>query len=151
MQDFAVLGIDPGKSGGLALFMPSATIPQVWAVAQTPRDVWDQMKSLIAMAGPTIRVMLESVHSMPTDGGKASFTFGKWVAYMEICLIGNGVPYEVVKPKDWQSKMECLTGGDKNISKQRAQALFPTLSFTHATAEASLIAEYARRLWLGIY
>jgi hypothetical protein len=45
--------------------------------------------------------------------------------------------------------MQCLTGGDKNISKRRAQELFPSLKITHAVADALLIAEYGRRLERG--
>jgi hypothetical protein len=37
------------------------------------------------------------------------------------------------------------TKGDKNVSKRRAQELFPQLKVTHATADALLIAEYGRR------
>jgi hypothetical protein len=46
--------------------------------------------------------------------------------------------------------MRCLTKGDKNVSKARAQELFPALKITHATADALLIAEYGRRLNLGL-
>jgi len=38
-----------------------------------------------------------------------------------------------------------MTGGDKNVSKRRAQELFPEIKITHAIADALLIAEYARR------
>jgi len=41
--------------------------------------------------------------------------------------------------------MGCLTKGDKNVSKRRAQELFPALKVTHAIADALLIAEFARR------
>lgn len=41
--------------------------------------------------------------------------------------------------------MGCLTKGDKNISKARAQQLFPTAKITHATADALLLAEWRRK------
>ncbi len=44
----------------------------------------------------------------------------------------------------WQKEMGCLTKGDKNVTKRRAQELFPTLKITHAIADALLIAEYGR-------
>jgi len=50
-----------------------------------------------------------------------------------------------VYPMMWQAKMECLTGGNKNVSKHRAQELFPGVRITHAVADALLIAEYGRR------
>jgi hypothetical protein len=41
--------------------------------------------------------------------------------------------------------MGCLTKGDKNVSKSRAQELFPSIKVTHAIADALLIAEHNRR------
>jgi hypothetical protein len=44
--------------------------------------------------------------------------------------------------------MQCLTKGDKNVSKAAAQRLWPKLKITHANADALLIAEYGRQfLW----
>jgi len=41
--------------------------------------------------------------------------------------------------------LECLTGGNKNVSKAKAKELFPGTKFTHTTADATLIAEFGRR------
>jgi len=35
------------------------------------------------------------------------------------------IPFETISPMEWQSAMRCRTGGDKNISKAKAQQLFP--------------------------
>jgi hypothetical protein len=43
--------------------------------------------------------------------------------------------------------MGCLTRGDKNVSKAKAQQLFPTMKITHAVADALLLAAYAQRLY----
>jgi len=42
--------------------------------------------------------------------------------------------------------MGCMTKGDKNVSKRKAQELFPSMKVTHASADALLIAEYGRRM-----
>jgi hypothetical protein len=39
-----------------------------------------------------------------------------------------------------------MSKGDKNVTKRRAQQLFPQLKVTHAIADALLIAEYGRRV-----
>jgi hypothetical protein len=39
-----------------------------------------------------------------------------------------------------------MTKGDKNITKRKAQELFPEIKITHAIADSLLIAEYGRRL-----
>ncbi len=41
--------------------------------------------------------------------------------------------------------LDCMTGGDKNVTKRKAQELFPEIKVTHAIADALLIGEYARR------
>jgi hypothetical protein len=38
-----------------------------------------------------------------------------------------------------------MSKGDKNVTKAKAQQLFTQLKITHATADALLIAEFARR------
>ena len=40
--------------------------------------------------------------------------------------------------------------GDKNVTKRRAQELFPGARVTHAVADALLLAEYCRRLEVRI-
>jgi hypothetical protein len=40
-----------------------------------------------------------------------------------------------------------MTKGDKNITKRKAQELFPEIKITHAIADSLLIAEYGRRVW----
>jgi hypothetical protein len=64
-------------------------------------------------------------------------------------LVAAGLPFELVSPAMWQRAMGCLSGGDKNVTKRKAQELFPDLYITHATADALLIAEYGRRLRTG--
>jgi hypothetical protein len=57
-----------------------------------------------------------------------------------------GIPYDLVLPVKWQTAMSCRTKGDKNVSKARAQQLFPDVKVTHAIADALLIAEFCRRV-----
>ena len=61
----------------------------------------------------------------------------------------SGIPFEERVPAVWQQIMGCRTKGDKNVSKARAQQLFPQLNVTHAVADALLIASAARILWLN--
>jgi hypothetical protein len=42
----------------------------------------------------------------------------------------------------WQKALGCLTKGDKNITKRKAQEMFPGIKVTHATADSLLIAHY---------
>ena len=136
------IGIDPGLSGGIA-FIPATGNPWAHKMPETDRDLIDLIGDSINMSEP--RAVLELVHSSPQMGVKSAFTFGEGYGRLQAVLTALRVPYERVRPQKWQQAMGCLTKGDKNVSKRRAQELFPTLKVTHATADALLIAEYNRR------
>ena len=60
------------------------------------------------------------------------------------------IPFDRIEPRQWQDAMECRTGGDKNISKAKAQQLWPELKITHAIADALLLAECCRRKFIEL-
>ena len=136
------IGIDPGLSGGIA-FIP--TTGEAWAhkMPETDRDLIDLIRDSINLFDA--RAVIELVHSSPQMGVKSAFTFGEGYGRLQMALTALGVPYERVRPAVWQKAMGCLTKGDKNVSKRRAQELFPAIKVTHAIADALLIGEYARR------
>ena len=135
-----LLGIDPGKSGGIALV--SEGWAQAWPMPDTERDVWD----IFEECDPVDLAYIEKVASSPQMGVTSAFTFGRSYGFLRGMLVGWRIPFEEVSPQKWQKAMGCLTKGDKNVSKRKAQQLFPTLKITHATADALLIAEYCRRV-----
>jgi len=87
---------------------------------------------------------IESVHSFPGQGVASSFKFGRNFGFLIGLLTGLKIPYALVAPQTWQKKMGCLTHGDKNISKVAAQRRWPEWKWTHAIADAALIAEFGR-------
>ncbi len=140
------IGIDPGINGGIATI--NNNFVQAYKMPQTIRDLWElihEIKSTAELENYSITAALESVWSSPQMGVKSAFTFGNGFGHLEMALTALGVPYERVRPAVWQKAMGCLTKGDKNVSKRRAQELFPALKVTHAIADALLIAEFARR------
>jgi Holliday junction resolvasome RuvABC endonuclease subunit len=140
------IGIDPGINGGIATI--NNNFVQAYKMPQTIRDLWElihEIKSTAELENYSITAALESVWSSPQMGVKSAFTFGNGFGHLEMALTALGVPYERVRPAMWQKAMGCLTKGDKNVSKRRAQELFPAIKVTHAIADAMLIAEYARR------
>jgi len=136
------IGIDPGLSGGIA-FIPTLGDPWAHKMPETDRDLIDLLRDSINLFDA--RATLEFVSSSPQMGVKSAFTFGEGYGRLQMALTALGVPYERVRPQAWQKSMGCLTRGDKNVSKRRAQELFPALKVTHAIADALLIAEFARR------
>lgn len=112
----------------------------------TERDVWGRIVDGGVRSERTVFAVIERVHSMPKQGVASSFKFGRSYGFLRGCLIASGIPFEEVTPQVWQKALGCLSRGDKNVTKARAQQLFPSLKITHATADALLLAEYARRL-----
>jgi crossover junction endodeoxyribonuclease RuvC len=140
-----VLGIDPGKSGGLALLREGSESPWTQKMPETDRDVYDAIEAWCYL-GPTT-AFIEQVNAMPKDARSAAFKFGRSYGLVFGCLIACQVPIERVLPRVWQQKLGCLSGGDKRVTRARAQELFPQVpKITHAIADALLIAEYGRRM-----
>lgn len=138
-----ILGVDPGASGGFALITGSRTGAACWPMPETERDIFE----LIANSGAQ-HICIEAVHSMPKQGVASSFKFGRNYGFLRACIIASGVPFENVSPQRWQKALNCLTGGDKNVSKSKAQQLYPHVKITHAVADALLIATYCSRFSL---
>ena len=135
------IGIDPGKSGGIAIITPGC-VAYAHKMPETDRDLLDLLSEFSADDN---RAVLEQVHAMPGQGVTSTFTFGRGYGKLEMALCAALIPFETVTPQKWQKLMGCLTKGDKNVSKAAAQRLFPHLKVTHAIADALLIAEYCRR------
>lgn len=143
MNDSCYIGIDPGKNGAIAFVSPYWQ-PYTVALKETPRDISDALET--ATLEYNCIAIIEQVSSSPQMGVKSAFTFGQGFGMLEGLLTAHCIPFERVRPQVWQKAMKCMTGGNKNITKRRAQELFPGIKITHKIADALLIAEYCRRL-----
>ena len=139
-----IIGIDPGGSGGISFITPSGTY--CYKMPETERDVYDLLDQ---WKDQHPSVFLERVHSMPGQGVSSVFTFGRGYGFLRGVITALKYPLHDVIPQRWQKALGCLTKGDKNVSKQKAQQLFPQLTVTHNTADSLLIAEYGRLIVLG--
>jgi hypothetical protein len=145
------IGIDPGVNGGIAWITDGK--PCVEKMPDTLQDLWELIEDIRDCEFSTprmpgehgVKAYIEQVHSSPQMGVKSAFTFGQGYGRLEMALTAAGVPFERVRPQAWQKALQCLTKGDKNVSKRRAQELYPQLKITHATADALLIATYGTR------
>lgn len=139
----AVLGIDPGESGGISV-LADGQPAQVWKMPPTERDVFELMEDVVESYDPG-HAYIEKVHSMPRQGVASSFKFGMGYGGLRMALLAAGIPFSTVIPARWQRTMQCLSRGEKNVTKARAQEIFPSLKITHAIADALLIAAYGYR------
>ena len=142
------IGIDPGKNGGIAWITDGKAC--VEKMPDTLQDLWElvqdiQRANVIWPDKAPCRAYIEQVASSPQMGVKSAFSFGQGFGRLEMALTAAGIPFERVRPQVWQKSLGCMTGGNKNVTKRRAQELFPGHKITHATADALLIAHYGTK------
>jgi Holliday junction resolvasome RuvABC endonuclease subunit len=138
------VGIDPGSNGGIAALDAPGNVVLTAKIPETAVGILDVLRS-VTQLGPT-RAVLEHVHTMPKQGIVSAFTFGQGFGALRMALAATEIPYDLVVPRKWQALLSIgVTHGDKNITKRRAQELFPSVKVTHAIADALLIAEACRR------
>ena len=140
------IGIDPGKSGALALLTEDGQCTVV------PFQESAYTAILKAASGPSSVCCLEKVGAMPGQGVVSMFNFGHNLGYIEGLLQAFDISYQLVPPQTWKKEF-CVTS-DKNTSIEVCRKLFPHVCLlptarsrkpSDGMAEAMLMAEYARR------
>lgn len=145
-----ILGIDPGQSGGLAVISnDGSTSPTVVKMPPTERDVYDALWELTAGSPKIRKAYIERVHAMPRQGVVSTGTLMMGYGGLRMALIALEIPFETVAPGVWQRAMGCLSKGNKNVTKARAQELYPGLKITHYISDALLIAGYGLKVSSG--
>ena len=143
-----VIGIDPGKEGGIAIidttWAEMSGDPSPLTVHKMPATEHD-VREILESIGRYRFAFIEAVSAMPGNGAVSMFTFGRSYGFLRGVLSALKLPFEDVRPLKWQTDLGCRSKGDKNATKATAQRLWPEVRFTHATADAALIAEYGRR------
>jgi hypothetical protein len=150
------IGIDPGVAGGIAVVDYYGHPIETHKMPETERDLLDVLEGYGAgrLVEGSSRAVLEKVNAGVFGARKfgqrmgvsSAFTFGQGIGRLTMALTASRIPFDQIAPATWQALLQCKTGGDKNISKRRAQQLFPSLKVTHAIADALLLAEYCRRI-----
>lgn len=98
------IGIDPGKNGGI-VGLTNGKINVIDKMPQTAYDLWDYF---IYLGFPNVvekdqtYVIIEDVHSMPTDGVASAFTFGRHIGVFDGIFAGMGIQPYRVRPSVWQ-------------------------------------------------
>lgn len=140
------LGIDPGKSGALAVIRDNGFVQVI------PFNAVDYVTVLRTFEGSDAVCCVEKVGAMPGQGVTSMFNFGHNAGFIEGVLRSFGICYQLVPPQTW--KKEFSLNSDKARSIEVCQKLFPDVSLLptercrkphDGMAEAVLMAEYARR------
>ena len=150
-----VIGIDPGKGGGIAVINDKNELE----VHPCPNRIKD-MSMLIdiclnSVAAYRTQVFIEKVWAFPTDGRVGSFTFGQNYGQWEGILYSHELDPKYVTPKVWQAHFDIEKGLPKNVRKKHLKELakekFPKIKgITLKTADAILIAVYGNEAILSV-
>ena len=148
IRDNLYIGIDPGRSGGIACI----TSDELFAIKcpDTIADMNDKLEAIVYVANHTgyrVYAIIEAVHSMPKQGVRSVFTFGKNYGEWLGLLAGNKIPYIQVSPQKWMKYFGSMPKDKKhrkNHIKHLAQQRYPHNRITLATSDAVLLAEYCR-------
>ena len=149
MKHQTIIGIDVGTNGGIAWITDGKAC--VEKMPDTLQDLWQLLCSITMPQGTgrgwpePCKAYIEQVSSSPQMGVVSAFSFGRGYGNLEMALTAAEIPFERVRPQVWQKELGCMTKGDKNVSKRKAQELFPDRKVTHATADALLIAYYGTK------
>jgi crossover junction endodeoxyribonuclease RuvC len=159
-----ILGIDPGKTGAIALFDSdvgrNGEITQIWdmpchwvQVSGKPRSAVSAtgVQQVLLEAGAT-HAVIEKVGGLPGQSGAASFVFGFGVGLIHASAIALALEIENPSPMLWKAKMRAPK--NKNAARARATEMLPHArhwwpNVGHdGRAEAALLALYgARHVW----
>lgn len=146
--DEKIIGIDPGKSGGLTIYSISKNI--IIESISMP-ETMQELLTLLKIYSKNSFCFLEKVQGLPGMSGSGMFTFGENYGHIAMALLSCKIPTETITPQKWQKEFQLGTKGKsttsqwKNKLKQRAENLFPSIKITLSTSDSVLIMEYGRR------
>jgi crossover junction endodeoxyribonuclease RuvC len=148
-----ILAIDPGASGALAFFSPTAGTLEIIDMPTVEVKRGAKMKNEISpqMLAPLINArkagvaVLEKVGAMPGQGSSSMFQFGRGVGMVEGIVAALHIPVEYVTPQAWQKAVGSRDG--KDGARQRAAELFPAYAHLFARKKDDGRADAALMAW----
>jgi len=118
MSNKYIISIDPGISGGIAVFEQKTSKIVLFEKNPTIKNnnnksTYDLEKFYqIFLKYNNSKIISESVHSMPGEGSTSSFNFGRSFGQIEGLAYGMKIPYMTVTPQKWKKHFN-----DKLISE----------------------------------
>lgn len=121
-----IIGIDPGTKGGLCLMTDRGEVVETISLTGLKeKEVAFALAKWSEVCDEPPAVFIEKVGYIRGDGAGGSFTFGAVFGLLRGIVLGLGWCPNYVYPMVWQSALNCLSGGNKNVTKNMAISLFP--------------------------
>lgn len=162
-----ILGIDPGKTGGMAAMddagqvISRLPIPTLATGVGSRRD-YDEGQIVVWLRQfmrDRVAAFLESQQAYPGQGAVSNFSTGGGYYLWRGILAALGISYEIVRPQTWQKAMlDAVSGDTKARAVATCKRLFPDVDLRvsergtkphDGVADALLIAEFGRRRLAG--
>jgi hypothetical protein len=143
----AILTIDPGASGGLAIQPPYGMVE----AQAMPEGMTAQIDAIRAIAAnfPGLKAVIENVgFHRPGNSAVVSCKFARHVGHLEAALYSACVPTQTVAPATWMKalgKRPANKKDRKNAIKERVARMFPHLSVTLKISDALGMMVWARQ------
>jgi crossover junction endodeoxyribonuclease RuvC len=157
-------GIDPGKTGALAILYPDNSVEffDVPRVKLRGKDVpaygeWASIWATALVLAAVDKAVIEDVAARPGQGVSSMFKFGRTLGFAHAIVLGvrPRPAVEFTTPAQWKSKLGLLNSS-KGASREKAVNLFPSVESRllrvkdDGRAEALLLAYYGRKFLQGI-
>lgn len=142
-----VLGIDPGLTGGLAVFCLGSQLSAYDIPVVAGEVNLDELLGFLRLHRIDMAV-IEGASSRPGQGVASTFKCGMAYGMLRACVMALEIPTHIVAPTVWKK-----LGPDKEKSLALAIRLWPGTGFfnrkrDHGRAEAALLARYGHEvLW----
>ena len=154
-----IIGIDPGKKGGIAVLTTAGKLVSYHRL-EGVIDLVNYLRNTATSEKGVCRVYVEKCQAMSKggvkQGVKGMFNYGMGFGKILGVLSGLGLSHDLVSPRTWQKKMipGAKIGESKQAAKVKAFQLYPNESFIptgcrtphDGVIDAVLIAEYGRLL-----
>lgn len=164
MNNKFYVGIDPGINGGLACLDHAGNIRKITVMPVIKVGTKNKLDSRYIIAWfkkcfteEEIRIVaIEEQRPMHKQGLTSTFSIGRGYGILEGIVAALDLPYEIIRPVDWQREMfrGFPKGKTKDLSVRVAQQLYPKQNFKRSSrctnihdgmTDAVLISEYIRR------
>jgi hypothetical protein len=133
-----ILCIDPGASGGLAIFDTYNDVA-AWSMPEGMTAQIDAIRAASA-ENPNLTAVIEKVgFHRPGNSAVSTAKFARHCGHLEAALYSVGVPFEEVAPRVWMKALGALPADKtarKNAIKEQVARRFPHLDVTLKTADA---------------
>lgn len=151
MKINCIIGIDPGASGGLAVWRPQQTT----RVIKMPKDILelrfflDDMKSV---CNPIIFLEKVQMHHGDFDVPGKAFGIKKMLdgfQQLKDVLTLSEIPFVLVHPKKWQSDLHLTVKGEEKAERKKryqrhAAQHYPEVRVSLWNADALLLVHFGR-------